>query len=58
MIEELDEQSRAALEEVWTKVNEWFGQIFSTLLPGTSAKLEPPEGQNYMDGKLSLHKRL
>ncbi|GLI60880.1 hypothetical protein VaNZ11_003100 [Volvox africanus] len=50
VIEELDNQSRAALEDVWGRVNTWFGQIFSTLLPGTSAKLEPPEGATYLDG--------
>ena len=27
----------------WAKVNGDFGSIFTTLLPGTSAKLEPPE---------------
>jgi len=27
-----------------------FGSIFSTLLPGTSAKLEPPEGQTALEG--------
>lgn len=27
-----------------------FGSIFSTLLPGTSAKLEPPEGCSFLDG--------
>ena len=27
-----------------------FGSIFSTLLPGTSAKLAPPEGQTVLDG--------
>lgn len=27
-----------------------FGSIFSTLLPGTMAKLEPPEGGNFLDG--------
>lgn len=27
-----------------------FGNIFSTLLPGTSAKLEPPEGGSVLDG--------
>ncbi|GLC36640.1 hypothetical protein PLESTB_000125000 [Pleodorina starrii] len=50
VIAELDDQSRAALKDVWKQVNEWFGQIFSTLLPGTSAKLEPPEGGSYMEG--------
>ena len=27
-----------------------FGSIFSTLLPGTQAKLSPPEGQKVLDG--------
>lgn len=27
-----------------------FGSIFSTLLPGTSAKLSPPEGMDVLDG--------
>lgn len=27
-----------------------FGSIFSTLLPGTMAKLEPPEGGTFLDG--------
>jgi structural maintenance of chromosome 2 len=32
------------------QVNRDFGSIFSTLLPGTNAKLEPPEGGSVMDG--------
>lgn len=51
MITELDDQSRKALEQVWAQVDRSFGQIFSTLLPGTSAKLEPPEGGTYLDGE-------
>lgn len=27
-----------------------FGSIFSTLLPGTTAKLEPPEGSDFLEG--------
>lgn len=27
-----------------------FGSIFSTLLPGTTAKLDPPEGCSFLDG--------
>ena len=27
-----------------------FGSIFGTLLPGTTAKLAPPEGQSELDG--------
>ena len=28
-----------------------FGSIFSTLLPGTTAKLEPPEGADFLQGE-------
>lgn len=50
MIEELDDKKREALRATWQKVNTDFGAIFSTLLPGTAAKLEPPEGQSFLDG--------
>ena len=50
VITELDERKNEALNKTWAKVNEDFGDIFSTLLPGTSAKLEPPEGQTVLDG--------
>ena len=51
MIEELDEKKKAALKATWLKVNTDFGAIFSTLLPGAHAKLEPPEGESYLDGE-------
>ena len=38
----------------WSQVNASFGSIFSTLLPGTEAKLEPPEGQTFEAGGLVL----
>eukprot|EP00951_Prasinocladus_malaysianus_P032379 scaffold315111_cov50-Prasinocladus_malaysianus.AAC.1 len=47
---ELDEKKREALGVTWEKVNKDFGSIFSTLLPGTSAKLDPPEGETFMEG--------
>ena len=50
VIAELDEKKREALERTWRRVNEDFGSIFSMLLPGTSAKLEPPEGGTFLDG--------
>ena len=34
----------------WEKVNRDFGSIFSTLLPGTTAKLVPVEGGTVLDG--------
>lgn len=46
----LDEKKMIAVEKTWRKVNEDFGNIFSDLLPGTSAKLEPPEGKTVNDG--------
>ena len=50
VIEELDVKKTQALQTTWVKVNRDFGSIFSTLLPGTHAKLEPPEGCTVMDG--------
>lgn len=39
-----------ALKTTWAKVNRDFGSIFSTLLPGAKAKLEPQEGTTVLDG--------
>ncbi|KAL6123484.1 hypothetical protein ACLB2K_076006 [Fragaria x ananassa] len=50
VIEELDEKKKETLNVTWVKVNKDFGSIFSTLLPGTMGKLEPPEGCNFLDG--------
>ncbi|XP_059166173.1 structural maintenance of chromosomes protein 2-like [Physella acuta] len=50
VIEELDKKKKAALIKAWEQVNKDFGSIFSTLLPGTQAKLCPPEGQTVLDG--------
>ena len=50
VIGELDEKKREALHASWVKVNQDFGSIFTSLLPGTMAKLEPPEGQNFLAG--------
>jgi structural maintenance of chromosome 2 len=50
VIEELDEKKKAALKATWLKVNGDFGAIFSTLLPGTKAKLEPSEGASFLEG--------
>ncbi|XP_054814722.1 structural maintenance of chromosomes protein 2-1-like [Prosopis cineraria] len=50
VIEELDEKKKETLNVTWVKVNKDFGSIFSTLLPGTMAKLEPPEGCSFLDG--------
>lgn len=50
VIMELDVQKKAELERTWGKVNRDFGSIFSTLLPGARAKLEPPEGREAWEG--------
>jgi len=50
VIENLDVKKKVELERTWKKVNKDFGSIFSTLLPGTNAKLEPPEGFEAWEG--------
>ncbi|MCJ1292112.1 Structural maintenance of chromosomes protein 2 [Xylographa carneopallida] len=58
-ISSLDEYKKEALRKTWTKVNGDFGQIFAELLPGSFAKLDPPEGKQISDGlevKVSLGK--
>jgi len=55
----LDDYKKKALQETWQKVNGDFGQIFAELLPGSFAKLEPPEGKTISEGlevKVSLGK--
>ena len=47
---ELDEKKAEALAKTWAQVNTDFGSIFSTLLPGVSAQLAPPEGADLADG--------
>ncbi|KAI9059485.1 P-loop containing nucleoside triphosphate hydrolase protein [Trametes sanguinea] len=49
-IMELDRYKRDAVEKTWRKVNGDFGAIFAELLPGNFAKLQPPEGQDLMQG--------
>lgn len=50
VVDELDSKKREVLEQAWRKVTQDFGSIFSTLLPNTEAKLQPPEGQTFMEG--------
>jgi structural maintenance of chromosome 2 len=50
VISELDIKKNQALETTHRKVTRDFNSIFSTLLPGTQARLEPPEGQSVLDG--------
>eukprot|EP00937_MAST-01D_sp_MAST-1D-sp2_P000195 g195.t1 len=49
-IVELDVRKKQTLEQTWKKVNKDFGSIFSCLLPGAQAKLEPEEGKTVFDG--------
>jgi structural maintenance of chromosome 2 len=58
VITELDEKKNEALRTTWVKVNKDFGSIFSTMLPGVTAKLDPPEGGSVLDGlevKVAFH---
>ncbi|XP_019850315.1 PREDICTED: structural maintenance of chromosomes protein 2-like [Amphimedon queenslandica] len=50
LIQELDQKKNEALQTAWSRVNRDFGSIFSTLLPGSSAKLSPPQGLTVLDG--------
>lgn len=49
-IKHLDEKKKETLLKAWEQVNKDFGSIFSSLLPGTNAKLQPPENQSVTDG--------
>ncbi|KAF9164518.1 Structural maintenance of chromosomes protein 2 [Actinomortierella ambigua] len=46
----LDNYKNEALEKTYSKVNSDFGAIFGDLLPGNSARLQPPEGMAVTDG--------
>ncbi|XP_008933996.1 PREDICTED: structural maintenance of chromosomes protein 2, partial [Merops nubicus] len=49
-IKELDQRKHEVLYMAWKKVNEDFGSIFSTLLPGSNAMLEACNGPNGLEG--------
>lgn len=49
-MEELDKKKQEALEKCYLCVNEHFGKIFSTLLPGAFAKIQKMEGKDLSDG--------
>ncbi|KAL1296978.1 hypothetical protein AAFC00_004577 [Neodothiora populina] len=49
-IESLDEYKKEKLFKTWEKVNKDFGEIFNLLLPGNTAKLDPPEGGDISQG--------
>ncbi|VDM55812.1 unnamed protein product [Angiostrongylus costaricensis] len=46
----LDIKKTQEIHKAYTQVNRDFGNIFSTLLPGASAKLEPPPGKTVEQG--------
>ena len=50
LISGLDAKKNEALDKAWHQVNKDFESIFSTLLPGATAKLEPPEGVSFLEG--------
>lgn len=49
-IKNMDSKKVEDLRKAYTEVNANFGSIFSTLLPGTQAKLVPPEGTTFLKG--------
>ncbi|NXA69597.1 SMC2 protein, partial [Mohoua ochrocephala] len=50
VIQELDRKKKQALDIAWKKVNEDFGSIFSTLLPGARAMLAASKAHNVLVG--------
>lgn len=49
-MEELDKKKTEALEKCYLCVNEHFGKIFSTLLPGCFAKIQQIPGKELCEG--------
>ena len=49
-IKNMDSKKVKDLKKAWEEVNANFGSIFSTLLPGTQAKLVPPEENSFLKG--------
>jgi len=49
-ITELDRKKNEVLKSTFQKVTGDFGTIFTALLPGTMAKLQPPENGTILDG--------
>lgn len=49
-LEELDVQKERQVRTAWERIDEAFGNIFAMLLPGTTAKLQPPEGAELAAG--------
>lgn len=49
-IQSLDEYKKETLRKTYTVVNASFGAIFAELLPGSFARLDPPEHKSIADG--------
>lgn len=49
-IKKLDRYKHDKLDETWSNVNGYFGNIFNDLLPGAFAKLDPLEGKTVSEG--------
>lgn len=49
-IAELDKKKKETLEKCWLQVNKNFGLIFSDMLKGAQAKLQPIEGKDITEG--------
>lgn len=49
-IKNMDSKKVEDLKKAYEQVNANFGSIFSTLLPGTQAKLVPPENSTFLKG--------
>jgi structural maintenance of chromosome 2 len=49
-IKNMDTKKVENLKKAWEEVNKNFGSIFSTLLPGAQAKLDPPDGVSFLKG--------
>lgn len=48
---DLDQKKAATLDQVWRHVSQDFGEIFSKLLPGTMARLDPVKNaESMLDG--------
>ena len=58
-IDDLDRKKNEVLQKAHEQVNSDFGSIFSELLPGSKAKLDPPLGKSVLDGlevnKIIIH---
>lgn len=50
IIVDMDKKKEIEVKNAWEKVNQNFGSIFSTLLPGAQASLVPAEGNNSLSG--------